>query len=216
MITVDIMGSREEWLRARSSRIGGSDAAAVIGQNPWMTNVELWEIKTGRRKPPDVGNADAVIYGTRAEAHLRELFRLDFPTLEVGYDENNIWTNDQYPWAHASLDGLLKDETGALGILEIKTSTIRSRSGWDKWDGQVPQNYYCQILWYLAVTDAKFAVLKAQIKYTKDGMPAAAIRHYFFQRSEVQADIDFLMEKGEEFFWHIKNDTRPALILPDI
>ncbi len=216
MISVDIMGSRKEWLQARTSRIGGSDAAAVIGQNPWMTNVELWEIKTGRRKPPDVGNADAVIYGTRAEAYLRELFRLDFPEIEVGYDENNIWTNDAFPWAHASLDGLLKDPDGTLGILEIKTSTIRSRSGWDKWDGQIPQNYYCQILHYLAVTGAGFAVLKAQIKYTKDDAPAAAIRHYFFRRSEVQADIDFLMEKEEEFYRNIKNDTRPALILPDI
>lgn len=216
MITVDVMGSREEWLQARTSHIGGSDAAAVIGQNPWMTNVELWEIKTGRRKQPDISDAEAVRYGTEAERHLRDLFRLDFPDLEVGYDENNIWTNDQYPWAHASLDGLLKDRTGALGILEIKTTTIRSRSGWDKWDGQIPQNYYCQILWYLAVTGADFAVLKAQIKYTKDDTLAAAIRHYFFQRNEVREDIDYLMTEAGKFYWHIKNDVRPALILPEV
>lgn len=216
MISADIMNSREEWLQARASRIGGSDAAAVIGQNPWMTNVELWEIKTGRRKQPDISDEAAVRYGTEAEKHLLELFRLDFPDLKVGFVQNNIWTNDAFPWAHASLDGILKDRTGALGILEIKTSTIRSRSGWDKWDGQIPQNYYCQILHYLAVTGADFAVLKAQIKYTKDDAPAAAIRHYFFQRSEVREDIDFLMEKEREFYEQIKTDTRPALILPEV
>lgn len=214
MITVDVMSSREEWLRARTSHIGGSDAAAVIGQNPWMTNVELWEIKTGRRKQPDISDAEAVRYGTEAERHLRDLFRLDFPDLEVGYDENNIWTNDQYPWAHASLDGLLKDRTGALGVLEIKTTEIRNRSSWDKWDGQVPQNYYCQLLHYMAVTGAAFAVLKAQIKYNQGR--SAAVRHYFFRREDHEDDIAFLMEKEREFYEQIKTDTRPALILPEV
>ena len=42
--------NREEWLKERKKGIGGSDAATVLGKNPWKTNVELWEEKTGRRK----------------------------------------------------------------------------------------------------------------------------------------------------------------------
>lgn len=53
-----------------------------------------------------------VKYGTEAEKHLRELFKLDYPQYQVGYVENNMFTNDKYPWAHASLDGWLMDRDG--------------------------------------------------------------------------------------------------------
>ena len=33
--------TREEWLKARTL-IGGSDAACILGKNPWKSNVELW------------------------------------------------------------------------------------------------------------------------------------------------------------------------------
>ena len=74
-----VLGSREEWLQARRNHIGGSDASACVGMNPYKTNVELWEEKTGRRQSEDISGKDYVIYGTRAEEHLRELFILDFP-----------------------------------------------------------------------------------------------------------------------------------------
>ena len=35
-----------EWLEARQSGIGGSDAAAILGVNPFMTVQELYEDKT--------------------------------------------------------------------------------------------------------------------------------------------------------------------------
>ena len=38
-----------EWLQARSYGIGGSDASAILGMNPYKTNIELFEEKTGRR-----------------------------------------------------------------------------------------------------------------------------------------------------------------------
>ena len=36
---------RELWLRERQGGIGGSDAAAIIGCNPYKSNVELWKEK---------------------------------------------------------------------------------------------------------------------------------------------------------------------------
>ena len=30
------LSNRQEWLKARSGRIGGSDASAVIGLNPYL------------------------------------------------------------------------------------------------------------------------------------------------------------------------------------
>ncbi len=40
--------SRNEWLAVRKQGIGGSDAAAAVGLNPYQSQLELWMIKTGR------------------------------------------------------------------------------------------------------------------------------------------------------------------------
>ena len=210
-------GSREEWLQGRLGRIGGSDAAATVGASPYMTNVELWEIKTGRRYQRDISQNDLVRYGTNAEDHLRELFRLDFPDYEVFYLENNMWSNEKYPFAHASLDGWLKDGKGRNGILEIKTATITSAVQRAKWKDQIPQNYYIQVLHYLMVTDCEFAILKAQLKSEWPGqLPSLRTEHYLIERSEVERDIDYLREAEERLWYYVQKDKRPPLILPEI
>ena len=209
--------SREEWLRIRTSYIGGSDAACIVGENPWKTNVELWEEKTGRRKAEDISDKPAVKYGSRAEEHLRELFKLDFPQMAVDYVDNNIWTNDEKPWAHASLDGWLTNEAGRFGVLEIKTTTIQNASQKAKWQEGIPQNYYCQVLHYLMVTGADFAILKAKIRWElPDAEPFAHIKHYRIERAEVEEDLEFLENSEKEFSRLIKEDRPPALILPEI
>lgn len=32
-----------------------AEASCIIGVNPWKTNVELWQEKTGQREPEDIG-----------------------------------------------------------------------------------------------------------------------------------------------------------------
>ena len=55
------------WLAGRMNGIGGSDASAVVGMNPYKTNIELFEEKTGRMIPGDISEKPYVIYGKRAE-----------------------------------------------------------------------------------------------------------------------------------------------------
>lgn len=71
------------WLKGRLNGIGGSDASAVVGKNPYKTNIELFEEKTGRRIVPDISEKPYVIYGKEAEQYIRELFRLDYPQYQV-------------------------------------------------------------------------------------------------------------------------------------
>ena len=123
LVKMIVLKDRDEWL-ANRSRIGGSDASAIVGMNPYRTNIELWKIKTGQLVPEDISDKPYVKYGTQAEEHLRELFRLDFPEYQVEYTENNMFLNDRFPFAHASLDGWLTDQDGRQGILEIKTTNI--------------------------------------------------------------------------------------------
>ena len=62
-VTKQIFGSREAWLQARRNHIGGSDAAACVGMNPYKDNVQLWEEKMGLVEPEDISNKDYVRYG---------------------------------------------------------------------------------------------------------------------------------------------------------
>lgn len=212
----EVFESREEWLSKRARRIGGSDAAAVIGKNPYMTNERLWEIKTGRREQADISDVEAVMYGANAEEYLRELFRLDFPEYEVEYFPNNMFTNPEMPWAHASLDGWLQKDS-RKGILEIKTAFINSKLQSDLWKDQIPDYYYCQVLHYLLVTGFDFAILKAQLKYQiGDELPFMQTRHYMIERKDVALDMIYLREAEKDFWWNIIEDVRPATILPDI
>lgn len=216
-ISIIQLKDRDEWLQHRRNYIGGSEISCVVGLNPYRTNVELWEEKVGLRKPEDISEKEFVKYGTLAEEHLRELFKLDFPQYEVEYIENNSVLNDRFPWAAASLDGMLTEkETGRKGVLEIKTTNIVQSIQKERWNHQVPSNYYCQVLFYLAVTEFEFVEIKAQLRYNYDGEIFLNTKHYHIERSEVEEDIEYLMTKGAEFMEHVRNKTEPALVLPDI
>lgn len=141
MVEMKVLGSHEEWLKART-KIGGSDASAIVGMNPYKTNVDLFKEKAYSIEPEDISDKPYVKYGTEAEKHLRELFKLDYPEYQVGYVENNMFTNDKYPWAHASLDGWLLDQDGRKGVWECKTTNILQSRQKEKWDHRIPDNYY--------------------------------------------------------------------------
>lgn len=214
-VQMKILESREEWLKNRT-KVGGSDASAIVGMNPYLDNVTLWEIKTGKRQQEDISEKPYVKYGTQAEMHLRGLFRLDFPEYQVEYIENNMFLNDRFPWAHASLDGWLTDQEGRKGILEIKTTEILNSMHKEKWNHRIPDNYYIQILHYLMVTEFDFAVLKAQLKTVFDGVPYLQTKHYFIERAEVEDDIQYLAAEEKKFWKAVQTGERPALLLPEI
>ena len=213
------LGSREEWLEHRKKYIGGSDCAAIIGQNPWKNNVELWMEKTGQVVSHDISDNPKVKFGTEAEPIIRELFKLNYPKYEVFYEENNSWINDKYPFAAVSHDAwLVERETGRKGIWECKTTEIVSSMSKEKWNNQIPMNYYCQLLHSLLVReDCEFAHLTALLTWKfEDKEIYQQIRNYYIDRAEVEEDIKFL-ESSERRFWeHVQKRHKPGLMLPEI
>lgn len=207
--------SMEEWLVNRKG-IGGSDASAILGLNPYKTNQQLWIEKKNQLTSADISDKPYVKYGNDAEPLLRALFALDYPEYKVEYYDNNMIINKKYPWAHASLDGELMDSDGRRGILEIKTTNILQSMQWKKWDNRIPDNYYIQVLHYLLVTEYDFVVLKAQLKRVRDGEVRLTTKHYHIERKEVLSDIKML-EEEEEAFWHsLQSRQKPGLLLPEI
>ena len=209
--------TREKWLEERKHGIGGSDAAAVIGENPYKTNVELWEEKTGRKEANDISQKDYVKYGIKTESLLRELFKIDYPQYEVEHENYKIIKHKNYPFLFSTFDGILTDkETGEKGVLEIKTTNILKSMQYENWKDRIPDNYYCQVLHYLNVSGYDFAILKAQLKYDYAGRIRLDTRHYTIKREEVKEDIKYLQEKEIEFWKYVVDDIRPPLELPRI
>lgn len=209
--------SREEWLKTRKVQgIGGSEAGCVLGVNKYQSNVDLWELKTGKREAPDLSDNSAVQFGKFAEPLLRELFKQDYPQFTVDYHEFWMYVNEKYPFIFATLDGEITAPDGSRGILEIKTTTIQNRSQWDEWDERIPDSYYAQILHQLAATGWNFAYLKAYIRYYVDGEVRVTIRHYRIDRKDVEADIEWLIQEESKFWDAVKTDRRPPMKLPEI
>ena len=209
----------QSWHNERSKGIGGSDAASVLGVNPYKSNVDLWREKTGRKEPEDISEKPAVKYGKQAEEYLRELFMLDYPQYTLDYSPYDQHINEKYPFMRASFDGILTDQDGTKGILEIKTTTIYKPEQWKEWDGRIPINYFCQVLHYFGIDEAfKFCKLKAKIRYTKPDDPEvyATIKHYHILREKFLEDIDLLMNKEIDFWRYVTEDKEPPLLLPNI
>ena len=69
----------------------------------------------------------------------------------------------------------------------------------------------------MGVLEADFCMLTAQLKSVRtDDLPRISTRHYIFKRSEVQEDIDYIMQEAAEFYERVKSGRCPDLILPSI
>lgn len=215
----EIITTEAEWHAARLKGIGASEASAIIGCNPYMSNQDLWKIKTGRKTAPDISSNAHVAYGHAAEGPIRELFALDYPEYEVTYGGAfDMVRHPAYPWLFATLDGrLVERETGRRGVYEGKTTEILRSIAKEKWRDGVPQNYYVQNLHQLLATGWDFAVLHAQLKRVWEGEIKSTRQTYRIERHEVQNDLDFLLEKEIEFWEkYVQRDIMPPLILPEI
>lgn len=196
---------RESWLAGRARGIGGSEAAAAIGMSPWQTTLDLWRLKTGRTAPKDLSGDAFVQQGVKMEPLLRDFFTALHPEYTIEHHPYDMIYQTDRPWLFATLDGEMTTEDGKHGIVEIKTSTPGAK--WQEWsDGKMPMHYYVQVLHQLLATGYDFAILFACL-YGKDG--SMTMKEYEIDRTEVQDDLDWLMQEEEIFWRHVEDGTMP-------
>lgn len=184
--------SREEWKELRSHYIGGSDAAAVVGLNPFSSPYALWAEKTGR-VPGFDGNL-----ATEVGAYLEDFVAKKFEevTGKKVRKANQSFFNSDYPWAIANID---RDIVGEDAGLEIKTTSALNLKRFK--GGEFPANYYCQCVHYMAVTGKQRWYL-AVLVGNRDFLT------YTIERDE--DEIAALMEAEDAFWQLVKSDTAPA------
>ena len=184
--------NHEEWKELRSHYIGGSDAAAVVGLNPFSSPYSLWAEKTGRI-PGFEGNL-ATEVGTYLEEFVAQKFAAE--TGKKVRRVNQSFLNSDYPWAIANID---RDIVGEDAGLEIKTTSelnLKKFAG-----GEYPANYYAQMVHYLAITGKQRWYLAVLIGNRE-------FKWFVLERDE--DEIAALMEAEKDFWRHVETDTPPA------
>ena len=190
--------SKEQWLEARKSGIGGSDAASVLGLNPYKSSVSVYIEKVdyihgismsdkeinGCKK--DSSN-DEVNYRMELGNKLEDFVANEF-SLRTGLkvrNVNGILKNDKYPFAIANIDRAV---VGEKAFLECKVTNSYSKKVWQM---GVPIHYQIQVNHYMAVTGATHCYVAALIGNEE------LIIHRIDRDEEI---IDEIM-KIEAMFW---------------
>lgn len=146
--------SREEWLKKRKCGIGGSDAGAVCGMNPYISPMDVFQDKLSSEI--DEGDTEAMRQGRDLEAYVAQRFT-EATGLQVRRS-HFMYQSEEYPFMLADVDRLVVGEDAGL---ECKTVSAYNE---DKWkDGAAPAHYLIQCLHYMAVTGKRVWYLAAVI-----------------------------------------------------
>lgn len=209
MITRLDYKNHDEWLALRKGYIGGSDAASIVGLNPYSSPYTLWAEKTNRI-PSFEGNL-ATEVGTYLEEFIAKKF--EAVTGKKVRRLNKSLVNSRYPWAIANID---RDIVGEDAGLEIKSTSALNLKKFKK--GEFPSNYYVQCVHYLAVTEKIRWYLAVLIgnqdfkiyqltRIENDTVPEWCESSVYIEDAEISA----LMGAEEEFMHYVKTNTPPPL-----
>lgn len=146
--------SNMEWLKLRKQGIGGSDAGAICGLNPYSSPMKVfWDKTTDEVEEQD---NEAVRIGHDLEQYVAERF-MEATGLKV-WRSNYMYRSKAHPYMIADVDRLVIGEDAGL---ECKTASAYNA---DKWvDGNIPLHYAMQCYHYMAVTGKRTWYIAAVI-----------------------------------------------------
>ena len=137
--------TREQWLEERRKGLGGSDAAAILGMNPYKSPLAVYCEKLGLA--PEIEDNEAMRQGRDLEEYVAR--RFCEATGKKVRRCNRILRHPEHPWMLANID---RDVVGEDAGLECKTTSQYNKTPFDQ--GEVPAVYYWQCVHYMAVTGA--------------------------------------------------------------
>lgn len=147
VMTVADMADHDKWLEARTSGIGGSEAAIIVGMNRWKSPFQLWLEKTGEVEPDDLSDNEYVYWGNVLEQAVADRFA-ELTGKRV--TKRGMLQDEEVPYFFANVDRVVVGENAGL---ECKTTNAFNK---DEWEGDnIPDAYYCQCQWYMGVTGAE-------------------------------------------------------------
>ena len=135
---------REEWLACRKKGIGGSDAGAVCGLNPYRSAISVYYDKTSGDTEL-IPDSESMRIGRDLEQYVAE--RFCEATGKKVRRANALYCNEEHPFMLADFDRMVVGEDAGL---ECKTASPYAADQWA--DGNIPLSYQLQCYHYMAVT----------------------------------------------------------------
>lgn len=184
--------NRDAALAARKKFIGGTDIAAIVGLSKWATPLSVYLDKIGEAHPQE--ETLAMRRGRHMEDFIAAEFERERPGMRVG--PGAIVTRHDWGFpAGASLDGRVfgsHEMDEPIAVFEAKTASAFRAREWDEASGDLPDAYYAQVQWYLAVTELPLAYVAADVGDTK------RLRIVFVESHA--ATISKLVQAGRDFW----------------
>ena len=175
--------SNAEWLRLRKSGIGGSDAGAICGVNPYSSAMKIFRDKTSEEVEEQ--DSEAIRIGHDLEEYVAQRFT-EATGLKVRRS-NYMYRSVENPFMIADIDRVIIGEDAGL---ECKTASAYNA---DKWaDGNIPLHYIMQCYHYMAVTGKRVWYIAAVILG----------REFTYRRLEWDDDLIQRLISIETDFWN--------------
>ena len=178
---------------SRSSYIGGTDIAPIIGVSERLTRFAVWARKIHADLPEDKTNAEERDAGTFYEPYILRRFGQRFTNIRVHPTALTYRRRDAM-FLGANPDGIITGPKSsvAIGGVDAKTRSPFMRSAWgDEGTANVPADELCQCQWYMEILDLPVWYLAV-----------------FFDRQLVvfvvprDRDLGALMVEEATAFWH--------------
>jgi len=197
IMTIEEMANHDKWLETRKQGIGGSDAAVIVGANPYRGLYALWAEKTGRSTPKDLSDNESVYWGHIHEETVAKEFevRTGKKVRRMGMVQHK-----DYPWLIADFDRVVVGENAGL---ECKTTDSWFASEWE--GDNIPNHYYVQCLHYMLVGGFDTYYIACLIGGNKYVWKT-------IKREDVQDDLDTLFKEEKKFWeYNIVGDHPPPI-----
>ncbi len=181
----DLIQGSEAWKEFRRLHIGASDAATVMGLNPWRTSLSLWEEKVlGWEKEAN----HAMARGTAMEKQAKDAYQLETGIMVCPM----VAEDDIHPFISASFDGISQDLSRLVEIKCGRSSHKLAR------DAEIPIYYQAQLQQQMYVANLE------EIDYWSfdgtEGILLTLARDNQFIRELVEKEINF---------WHCVTNLTP-------
>lgn len=183
---------KKEWLKYRKKGIGGSDAGAVCGLNPYRTAMQVYNDKISDAIE-EIDN-EAMRQGREFEDYVARRF-MEAAGKKVRR-ANSMYYSEAHPFMLADVDRMVVGENAGL---ECKTASPFMAEHWK--DGKIPLSYQIQCYHYMSVCDAD-AWYIAVLIYGRE------FKYYRLERDEeMLADLIRI----EQDFWenHVQKRILP-------
>lgn len=183
--------THEQWLAARRTGIGGSDASTVVGLNPYSSLFYLYNDKLGLL--PEKEDSEAMRQGRDLEQYVAE--RWMERTGKRCRRNNTMWRSLEHPYMLADID---REVVGENAGLECKTTSVYNRA--DFAAGNIPPTYYVQCMHYMAVMGYERMYLAVLV--LNSGF-------YDFVIERDEAEIAALIAQESTFWRHVVEQDPP-------